>query len=209
VPATLEPGTTSAVEGKDLAEAHAKGSLLVHLRERVVERHGDVAWSAIVGKLSPAEGQLLSGLLVSAAWYPVGPWNRALAAHLGKHAATDPAAETRALAVRIADRDLHTVLKLTLKLASPEAILRRVGWLWGRYFDTGTMDAHEVDPRVWHVRLDAPSGEDEGAGQPTCAYGVSGWLTHALRLAGAARASVRHVGCRFSVEGVCEYEATW
>jgi hypothetical protein len=188
---------------------HVKGALLVHLRAHVIDRGGDAAWTSLVQRLPAFDRATLDSLLVSGSWYPVGIWNRALREHLVAHAA-DPGAEVAAIAHRIADADLHTVFKMLLKLASPEAVVRRVGWLWERYFDRGAMTPLEVAPSDWRVRLvDAPTGEDDGAGEATCAYGGPGWMTQALRLVGAKRAAVKHMRCRFAFAKSCEYRVTW
>ncbi len=191
-----------------MGDAHVKGALLVHLRAHVIERDGDAAWKQLVAKLPEVDRATLDSLIVSSAWYPVGAWNRALDLHLGAHAA-DAGAEMTAVARRVADADLHTVFKMLLKLASPETVLRRTTWLWERYFDRGGMTVYEDAPHDWRLRLDAPTGEDDGASEPTCAHGVSGWLTHALHLVGAKRAVITHTRCRFTFARGCEYRVVW
>ncbi len=189
-------------------DAHVKGTLLVHLRAHVSERHGSEAWENLVLRLPTGDRTTLGSLIVSGAWYPVGTWNRALREHLTAHP-TDPAAEMTEIARRVADADLHTVFKMLLKLASAETILRRTSWLWERYFDRGGMTVHEDAPSDWRLRLDAPTGEDEGANESTCVYGVAGWLTHALHLVGAKRAVITHTRCRFAYARGCEYRVVW
>jgi hypothetical protein len=178
------------------------------LSSHVSERYGEAAWSQVTARLSNADRAAMPSIFVTAAWYPVGVWNRALKSHLD-HNVADPRAELVALARRVADSDLHTLFKIMLKGASPETILRRVGWLWARYFDAGEMGLLEEATRSARVRLDAPTGEEEGAGEPTCSWGVVGWLTEALYLVGARSASVKHVKCRFGHAKHCEYHVTW
>src|SRR5258706_2575974 len=187
---------------------HAKGTLLVHLSSHVTARYGDGAWDRVLAALSTADRAAFPSLIVSSAWYPIALWNRALKAHLDAHVA-DPRAEVIALAKRVADADLHTLFKILLKVASAEAILRRVGWLWERYFDRGEMAVTEEAPKSFRLRLVAPTAEEDGANEPTCAYGVVGWLTHAITLVGAKDAAVRHTRCRFAHAKQCEYHVTW
>jgi hypothetical protein len=189
-------------------DGQAKGTVLVHLRAHVTDRGGEGAWKSLVQRLPAGDRAILDSLLVSGAWYPVGLWNRALREHLVAHAA-DPGAEVFAIAQRIAATDMHAVFKILLKIASPETVVRRAGWLWDRYFDRGTITPVEHAPSEWHVRLEAPTGEDDGAGEATCAYGAPGWLTQALHQVGAKHASVAHVRCRFAFAKACEYRVTW
>jgi hypothetical protein len=189
-------------------EGNVKGALLVHLRAHIAEHFGDAAWQRVVRAVPPKDREQLGVLIVTGNWYPVGVWNRALRVHVGTCGA-DPAGELAEIARRTADNDLHTVFKLTLKLASAEVILRRAGWFWQRYFDTGNVTIAEEGRKDWRLRLEAPNAEDEGASDLVCSYGVAGWLGHALKLAGTARANIQHTRCRFSFSRYCEYRVTW
>jgi hypothetical protein len=187
-------------------EGQVKGTLLVHLRAHVVDRHGPQTWDRLVAAAPPADRAQLGALIVTGNWYPVGIWNRALAAHLTKNA-VDPAVELRDISTRVAETDLHTLFKLTLRLASPEAILRRSNWLWTRYFDRGSVVILDEAPRDWRLRLEAPTAEAEGPIEPVCKYGVTAWLVHALKLSGVMKPLVEHLKCRFSFSRWCEYRA--
>jgi hypothetical protein len=178
------------------------------MRAHVMETRGDAGWAHVTGGVPLADRERLGGLLITGTWYPVGLWNRGWRAHLASSGA-DPAAEMTALAVRVADADLHTVFKLTLKLASAAQIVRRSDWLWSRYFDVGTVTIHEEGPSSFRVRLEAPTGEDEGPNEAVCAHGVAKWLAHALHLSGATKATVQHTKCRFTFSRHCEYRIGW
>lgn len=190
-------------------EGHAKGALLVHLREHVIRRADEGAWDRLVRGSPAADREVLGALLLTGSWYPVGVWNRALAAHL----ATRPVAETRdemlAIAERVADSDMHTLFKITLRLASPSMVAARAGSLWGRYFDQGTLTSTEIGPARWRLTLEAPTAEELGPSEPLCTYGLAGWAQQALRLAGAKHAVVEHSKCRFAFSRYCEYRVAW
>jgi hypothetical protein len=185
-----------------------RGSVLVHLRAHVEAKHGPSGWSRVVAGVSPADRDPLGALLINGAWYPIGLWNRGWRAYVTATGA-DPATEMAALAQRISDADLHTVFKLTLKLASAAQIVRRADWLWRRYFDMGTVTIQEEAPAQFRARLEAPTSEDEGPNEVVCTHGVPHWLLHALKLSGAAKASVQHVSCRFRFARHCEYRIVW
>jgi len=67
--------------------ASGKGTLLKNLGEYVAERHDAAAWRGIVDSLPPDDRAVLDGLLLVGGWYPVGIWNRAVAAYLQRYAA--------------------------------------------------------------------------------------------------------------------------
>ena len=185
-----------------------RGSMLVHLRAHVVDEHGAAGWNRVVDGVPRADCDQLAGLLITGAWYPIGLWNRAWRAYAGWTRGDIPT-EIAALATRIADADLHTVFKLTLKLASPAQIVRRADWLWSRYVDVGTVTIDEDAPSHFRARLEVPTGEEEGPIEPLCAYGVPSWMRHALTLSGATKATVEHVRCRFTFSRYCEYRIAW
>jgi hypothetical protein len=190
-------------------EGQAKGALLVHLREHVIRRGDEAAWERLVSAASAADREYLGALLLTGSWYPVGVWNRALTAHLATRPAGDVRDEMMAIAERVADSDMHTLFKVTLRLASPAMVAARAGSLWNRYFDRGTLTSTETAPAHWRLTLEAPTAEELGPSEPLCAYGLVGWAQQALRLAGAKHAVVEHSKCRFAYARYCEYRVTW
>ncbi len=185
-----------------------RGSLLVHMHAHVVDRHGEPGWQRVVDGVPAADRDQLGALLITGAWYPIGLWNRAWHAYLVSSKG-ESAPEITALAQRVADADLHTVFKLTLKLASAAQVVRRADWLWTRYFDGGSVTVHEESPSHFRARLEAPTAENDGPNEAICTHGVPAWLKHALVLTGAAKASVEHTRCRFTFSRYCEYRITW
>jgi hypothetical protein len=188
---------------------HIKGSLLVHLKEQVVERVDERAWDRLVHAAPSADREHLGGLLLTGSWYPVGVWNRLLTAYLANHAPGNAREEAMAYAQSVADSDMHVLFKVALRLASPAMVTARAGSLWSRYFDSGSLTPTQVGESQWRLRLEAPTGEEEGPGQVLCAYGVVGWAEQALRLSGAKTASVVHAKCRFATGHHCEYRVSW
>jgi hypothetical protein len=188
--------------------ASAKGTLLKHLEEFIVERHGQERWRMVLETLSADDRAAFEGLLLAGNWYPVGVWNRALKAYMSHHL-TDTAAEMTAIARFVADRDLNTLFKVILRMRSAEFVLSRTDSLWSRYFDVGEFQQQQTEKRRFALSLNAPVGEDEAPGELTCGLGVCGWLTQALELTGAKNSRIVHTRCRFRGAPQCEYDATW
>jgi hypothetical protein len=188
--------------------ASGKGTLLKNLGEYVIERHGQPAWRQLIDSLPADDRAILAGLVLAGGWYPVGVWNRVLAAYLARHA-KDADAEAEIVARWIADRDLNTLFKVMLKMGSPEFVLARTDSLWSRYFDSGKIESAEVAKRNWALKLTAPVGLDDAPSAFTCGPGVRGWLTQALALTGCKSPRVVQTRCRFQSAPACEYEVTW
>jgi hypothetical protein len=185
-----------------------KGTLLVNLRAYVTNHRDAAAWERVVSRLPEHDQEVLRQPLLVSSWYPVGVYNRALRDYL-RSFASDQSAEALKIARYVADRDLNTVLKFALSIAMPDSIVARTGMFWSRYFDVGSLSPQLVKAREWVLTIDCPTGEDEGPSAITCGDGVSGWVTHALLMAGATAPKVVHRRCRFRGAPVCETSVTW
>lgn len=190
-----------------LGQGRCKGSVLVHLREFVEQKHGGRAWHDVLGSLGEDDRAIFDGIIIVGGWYPVRVWNRAVGSFLpGAYA--DAELGMRELAAFIADRDLNTLYKMILKMGTAEFLLRRTESLWGRYFDVGAFTASEIEPRKWHLELDAPRGDDAAPDHYTCGPGVCAWLEMGLQHTGA-KAAVRETRCRLVNAQRCQYEVVW
>ena len=134
-------------------------------------------------------------------------WNGICSSFFGTHYA-DPNAGMGAFCAHLGDRELTTLVRMVLKLGSPEFMLKRTGFLWGRYFDSGKFGAEEQGPGRWHLWLDGEANEETSAGALTCSNGPGPWLERGLSLSGL-EGSVRHVRCRYQGLPRCEFEARW
>jgi hypothetical protein len=192
-----------------MSEGHVKGALLVHLRGHVVRRAGQEAWDRLVAGSSAVDREHLGSLLLTGSWYPVGVWNRGLAAYLATRPPEAARDEVIAFSERVADNDMHVLFKIALRMANPSMVASRAGSMWSRYFDRGTLTPTELAPASWRLKLEAPTDEEQGPGEPLCAHGVIGWAQQALRLTGAKHVVVEHSKCRFAFSRYCEYRVTW
>lgn len=184
-----------------------KGTLLVNLRAFLNAKAGEQAWNELVAAADGEDARLLDSQLLVSSWYPVGAWNRIVGRWLSKSA--NPSADMQNYARYVADRDLNTVMKLVLSIATPELIVARTSMFWSRYFDCGVLKPTELAPRSWTLTITGPKAEDEAPAAFTCGDGVTGWVEHALRLAGAKEPHVTHTRCRFNGAPECMSLATW
>jgi hypothetical protein len=186
---------------------NCKGTLLVHFRAFVLANGDETAWKTLLAESSRADAALLTSQLLVSSWYGVGVWNRALRIYFAK--CSDAAGEVRRYADYVAERDLSTVLKLVLSIATPEIIVSRTSMFWRRYFDVGSLAPTKIGPQHWSLTIVGPKGEDEGPAAICCGGGVSSWVEHALRRSGARSPKVTHVRCRFNGAPECVSDVVW
>ena len=185
----------------------AKGLLFNYLHEWVVDNHGESTWIKAVTTALPDEREAYNSLILASSWQPVAAWNDLCRAFFSEHY---PDANTgmRDFCSYLGERELTTLVKMMLRLGSPEFMLKRTGFLWNRYFDTGTFGAEEVARGHWRLWLEGEGSETTAAGALTCTNGPGPWLERGLALGGNP-GTVRHVRCRFKGSDRCEFEARW
>jgi len=184
-----------------------KGSLLVHLRAFGIQKFGQPAWDSVVKGLRPDDQAALGGVLLVAAWQPVGVWNRTLEAFLTTNYAV-PETGMRQFAGFVADRDLNSLFRLVLKVGSPEFVVGRTPSLYNRYFQEGRFEPKKLADGHWTATLTVSSHVDVGPGLLSCDSGISAWLSQALELSGV-RPTVAHPRCRFRHSPFCQYDMSW
>jgi hypothetical protein len=185
--------------------ALAKGTLFQHTREYVLGRHGAAAWDAIVRALPGDDQTILSGIVLTSGWYPLGTFNRLVDAYAAVHGR--PAVGT--VSRYIATQDLNIIFKMVLKMASPAFVLKRSPSIYSRYFTGGRFATDEAAAGSWRLELDAPANDEDGPSEAICTFAVPAWLETALELSGARQVKLDHVACRFRGAPRCEYSATF
>lgn len=183
-----------------------KGLLLSHLRDYVMTRHGDAAWARVQQPLRRQDPAIWDGLILVAGWYPVGAWNRALAAFLAERG--DAPTQVRGLAHFVAERDLNTVYRTLLRVAPPEFVLSRTGSLYTRYFDQGVLSPAREQERRWSVQLSASTSIEHAPARDTC-LGIACWIERAVILTGTNSVQVTEAACRFDGAPHCRFLVTY
>jgi hypothetical protein len=183
----------------------AKGSLLVAVRDYVVERHGEPEWTDVAKTLPQPERRLMEGLVLVGGWYPVAIWNRLMDELLRRH----DAAYLLTLARHIADNDLSLFFRIVLRLGSPEFVIKRLGWLFKQYFRGAVMKAAERAPRRWLIEIDGGLGIEEAPGEAVCTVGTEGWISIAMERTGVRTSRLVKMDCRFHGAPSCTFDLTW
>ena len=146
-------------------------------------------------------------IILASSWHPIEAWNTIVRDFFGQQY-SDPNEGMSLFCAHLGERELTTLVRLVLKIGSPEFMLKRTGFLWKRYFDSGLFGAEEEAPGRWRLWLTDDADESRTAGALTCTNGPGPWLQRGLELSGTG-GTVRHVRCRFDGHERCEFEARW
>ncbi|MEW5855158.1 MAG: hypothetical protein AB2A00_40655 [Myxococcota bacterium] len=185
-----------------------KGNALGGLKRYVEETHGAAGFERWLADVPKQHQEAVRAIVLPAAWYPVLTWNVVLQRYVDVFGAGKPES-FKPVAEFIAANDLTKIFKVLLTLASPSMVLGRVGFLWERYFDVGTLSSVQRTAKSYVITLDAPTGQAEGPDKIICSVGVPQWLVRALQMTGAKSATASHVRCRFNGAPKCETEMSW
>ncbi len=146
-------------------------------------------------------------IILASSWQPIEAWNTIVRTFFGQQY-SNPNEGMSLFCADLGERELTTLVRLVLKLGSPEFMLKRTGFLWRRYFNSGQFGAEQAAPGHWWLWLTDDADETRTAGALTCANGPGPWLQRGLELSGSA-GIVRHVRCRYDGHDRCEFEARW
>ena len=185
----------------------AKGLLFNHLERWAVAEHGQEAWDSALAGSGAREREMFDRIILASSWHPIEAWNTIVRDFFGQQY-SDPNEGMSLFCAHLGERELTTLVRLVLKIGSPEFMLKRTGFLWKRYFDSGLFGAEEEAPGRWRLWLTDDADESRTAGALTCTNGPGPWLQRGLELSGTG-GTVRHVRCRFDGHERCEFEARW
>jgi len=185
----------------------AKGLLFNHLERWAIAEHGQEAWDSALAASGSREQEMFGGIILASSWLPVAAWNTIVHGFFEQQY-SDPNEGMSLFCAHLGESELTTLVRLVLKIGSPEFMLKRTGFLWKRYFDSGSFAAEQEAPGQWRLWLADDADEDRTAGALTCSNGPGPWLQRGLELSGTG-GTVRHVRCRFDGHPRCEFEARW
>lgn len=187
--------------------AKTRGTVLVALKDFVRAQFGEDGWDRLLDALDDAD-RLLVELPTSISWYDIELVCRALGALdqvLGKN--------DRSLVEQFgrfeAERDLTTIQRVFLRMASPAWVVEKVGQYWRRFADFGE----------WNIQRERVDGEKAvgvkavltGVPRPDRCYcaELSGYFARCLELVGAKDVTVRHPECRAKGDARCAFVGRW
>jgi predicted hydrocarbon binding protein len=167
-------------------------------------RFGPAAKDAVMRRLSDADRELLSGILLPITWYPLAPFGRLLRAMDGELGRGDFTLVTER-GEWTATRDLHTLRRAVLKFVSIPWVIQKGASLWHQFHDTGRWEVRQMDPEHAIAELHELGVVDEAI----CAS-IGGWILGLAKLSGDGKVvDLRHTTCRAKGDPACVYELRW
>jgi len=135
-----------------------KGSVLYHIKQRILESFGEGKLSDVLAKCSEETRKVMNSSILSGEWYPESAMDD-LATAL--HDSFSP--QVRSIFTReLAKKQVGTVFRMFLRaFSSPNSIAERNDEVWKKIHDTGRVDVVEKGERTHTIQI---SGFSMGPG---------------------------------------------
>jgi uncharacterized protein (TIGR02265 family) len=168
----------------------------------VREEIGPEEWSKVVAELSPATKKLVDSPPMPTSWVNDDHWNELYAVLSRTTFKSTPERYTE-IGRRQLHRDLSTLYKMLMHLASPETVVKKAATIYNTYTKNGRMAADMVGER--HAEVKVSDVEDAPAG---VWHNHIGSITGTLECAGAKniRVTVKDGG---GPANFCVYSVRW
>jgi hypothetical protein len=183
-------------------EGKTKGIGFISLRDFVLDRFGLDGWTDVLAELSAEDRAALEGI-VTMGWYSLPLYARALRA-ADKVRGTGDLQLVFQLGKYQAARDLTTVHRAFLRMASPSFFLEQSGEYWGRFHDTGKWTVERVGPTRVRAYLDGWAHVDA-----VLCRELNGYILKAFELVGARNPRLEHTQCRARGAPRCLFAGAW
>jgi uncharacterized protein (TIGR02265 family) len=183
--------------------ATIKGAVLASRKRFVTERFGAPALEKVIATLPESDREILRGIILPAAWYPMETQVRldtAIVETMGR-------ASERAfweLGRESASDNLPRFQGAIARGRSPMSFLQHTPTIYRLYYGTGRRE---------FVATSEASGtittyDAEGVTVADCLT-IMGWHERALELVGAKQPKISHPICRAKGGSVCRYDVSW
>ncbi len=184
--------------------AKFKAVSVIDANEYVLEKYGPDAIEKIKAALTPEDCQVLfSRTLMPISWIDLNVVMHHLIAQdkvLGRGDFTFADELMRHIALK----QINGFYKLLLKFSKPEKLIEKAPTIWGRYFDTGKLEATSVTPGAATLRL------TEFPGLPLNHEHLSvPFMKELLTHAGAKHCKCEHPKCLARGDQYCLFELSW
>jgi predicted hydrocarbon binding protein len=166
-------------------------------------RFGAEAKQAVMRRLTDADRELLSGIILPITWYPLAPFGRLLRAMDGELGRGDFTLVTER-GEWTATRDLHTLRRAVLKFVTIPWVISKGASLWPQFHDTGRWEVRQMDADHAIAEL-----HDLGVVDEAICASIRGWILGLSRLSGEKKVEVGHTTCRAKGDSACVYEVRW
>jgi hypothetical protein len=183
--------------------ALTKGINFVNARTFVeLGANGADAWARVSSSMGADDRRTLESA-IAIGWYPLAMYAR-LIRNIDAVLGTGDLTQVTRLGRFEAERDLKTIHRVFLRLASPTFLLDQTASYWGRFHDTGVWKIEKTAPRAAVGHLDGWGCVDEALCRELLAY-----LTRAFELTGGRSVNMSHPVCRARSGPRCTFTLQW
>ena len=180
-----------------------KGAILQSRKAYVLQEHGEEAWRRVVAALPEGDRETLSGLVLTATWYPF-ELNERLDQAIVEVVGGGDASVFEAMGARSARANLEGSHSVVLTPGDPGRFLSLTDRIYSFYYDTGH---REYEPTGDSSGVIVTRGSETHS--TTDCLTVIGWYKEALRMCGAGDVEMTETECRATGGEVCRYEVSW
>lgn len=179
----------------------AKGTAVKSLKDYIIEEHGTEGLQRWLEALAPASRAIHQGTILTNAWYPfedglLGPM-KAMDRMFYQGRAEGAWRQGR----YTAEKNLHGIYKVFVKVANPQFLIRNTASLWHTYYDGSQAEVSDIGPGRAVLTL---------TGIETASldydHSVGGWVERALEICGCQRITV---AISNPAPGTTRYEVGW
>jgi len=189
----------------DSSEVKDRGVLPRYVRLWIVYRFGEKGLARVLDRLGPQTKAMLTKP-VPHEWYPVSLTKELYRAVDVEFSTAHPDA-LHSLGSFIADHSVRGFLKYLARLVSMQKVLARVGLIWRRYHDGGSVETSILkkdDARVEGIL----TIKDYDAGQVWCKL-MDAYLETFAASTGAKNVKVEKKDCIHTGDDVCSWHISW
>ena len=181
------------------------GRALLGLLAFAKERGGKQAIDEVVGFLGPTSRAVLSERVQALQYYPYATYIDLLHA-LERRYAKPKDGFFRRVGASAGERDLGTMFKVYVALASPERLIRSCTRVWSSYYrNAGTMTAIAWEERDTRLRIDGFAAMDRAH----CEL-MEGWMLATMKQIGVVVGpNARETACTAWGGAYHEFACTW
>jgi hypothetical protein len=179
-----------------------KGVSFINVHAFGIQRAGDSGWQRVLGELTEADREELS-TIVAVGWYDLGLYAR-LIRSVDRVLGAGNLVLLRELGRFEADRDLTTVHRLFIRMASPAWVIEKTMEYWRRFHDTGQWKVQRESSHAVNGTLLGWGVVDEAL-----CIELMGYMPRVVELAGARSAQIAHPSCRGRGDQSCDFRLSW
>ena len=181
-----------------------KGLIILARREFVEQRWGKEGWEKVVARMSPADQQILKGLILPIGWYPFELNIRLDKIIAEVHSPHDRKEIFYEMGRASAETNMHKLHPSYIKAGDPKHLLDNTAIIYKSYYDSG----HRACEMLSATSAVLKTYDALNVTSQDCQT-VVGWYQRAIEICGGKKVKVREVQCRVDGAPHCEYLCEW